>query len=319
VTNAVGRIVDPTFANPYNHQFNGGYEWQIDNTNSIEVNYVHILGLREAKRQNINPLRPDLGNTRPYDAAFKAAGLPVLAQIIMESSIGRSRYDGLNVTYKRRLTNHFSINTNYVLSKAQAYVGGPAAFGNVASDPNNIFAPIDFGPAPADERHRWVFTGFYQAPWGIIVAPISQLASARPYNAIQGINWLAAGSGNGPNHAIVKTSDPNNLTATAALTAPQIRAGLADGSLQQVGYDTLRGQAFFQLDLRVSKTFTFAERHKLEFISEFFDLTNRANYGGNFNASIRTATFGTPAGYIAPSAVIVPKSFAAQLAVKYQF
>lgn len=319
VNGAVGRLVDPNYANPYNHQFNGGYEWQIDSVNSIGVDYIHILGLREGKRQNINPLRPDFGNTRPYDAAFAAAKLPLLGQIVVESAIGRSRYDAMNVTYRRRMSHRFTINTNYVLSTAKAYVGGPAAFGNAASDPRNLFAPIDYGNAPTDERHRWVATAQFDLPFGIKLAPISQLASARPYNAIQGINWLAAGGSNGPNHAVVKTSDPTNYTATSALSAAQIRAGLADGSLQQVGYNTLRGVAFFQLDLRLSKTFTLKERHHVEFISQFFDLTNRANYGGNFGNSIRSSTFGTPIGYIAPSAVIVPKSFAAELAVQYRF
>ena len=316
---AVGRLVDPSFANPYNHQFNAGYEWMIDKTNSIEVSYVHILGLREAKRQNINPLRPEVGNTRPYDAAFRAAGIPLIAQIVVESSIGRSRYDGLNVTYRRRLSNRFSINTNYVLSRALAYAGGPAAFGNAASNPALLFDPSDFGPAPADEKHRWVFSGEWQLPYGIKLSPISQLASARPYNPTQGINWRGSGGSNGATRAVVRTSDPNNLTGTAALSAAQVRAGIADGSLQQLSFDSLRGQAFFQLDLRVSKAFMIKERQKLEFLAQFFDLTNRANYGGNFVGSIRTATFGQPNGYVAPSSVIVPKSFAAELAVQYRF
>jgi hypothetical protein len=322
VNGAVGRLVDPSFANPYNHQFNGGYEWQIDNVNSIEVSYIHILGLREAKRQNINPLRPDVGNTRPYDAAFTAAKLPVIGQIVVESSIGRSRYDGLNITYKRRLANHFSINTNYVLSRALAYAGGPAAFGNAASNPAYLFDPNDLGPAPNDEKHRWVFTGIWQLPFGIQLAPISQLASARPYNPVQGINWRGSGSSNGTTRAVVKASDPTNLFATvlpSPLSAGQIRAGIADGSLIQLPYDSLRGQTYFQLDLRASKAFVFKERHKVELIAQFFDLTNRANFGGNFNNSIRTSTFGTPAGYIAPNAVIVPKSFAAEMAVQYRF
>ena len=86
-----------------------------------------------------------------------------------------------------------------------------------------------------------------------------------------------------------------------------------------LSYDSLRGQAFYQLDLRVSKVFTIAERHRLEFISQFFNMTNRANFGGNFVSSIRSDAFGTPNGYIAPSNVIVPKSFAAELAVQYRF
>jgi hypothetical protein len=109
-----------------------------------------------------------------------------------------------------------------VLSRALAYAGGPAAFSNPASNPANIFDPSDFGPAPNDEKHRWVFTGIWQLPFGIQLAPISQLASARPYNPVQGINWRGSGSSNGTTRAVVKGTDPTNLTATAALSAAQI-------------------------------------------------------------------------------------------------
>ena len=316
---AVGRLVDPDFANPYNHQFNGGYTFQVDNLSVIEAEYVHVLGLREAKRQNINYQRPDLGGTRPYDAAFTAAGLPKLAQIVVESSIGRSRYDGFNLSYKRRLSRRFSINTNYVLSRTLAYVGGPAAFGNAAPLPYLLFPSYDLGPAPNDERHRWVLSGIVQLPGGIQLAPIMQLASARPYSATQGLTWTSAGSGNGTTRAVILNSDPTNLRATQNLTAQQIRDGIAAGTMREIDYNSLRGQTFFQWDLRVSKFFKFGERHKLEFISQFFNLTNRANFGGNYNSSIRTDTFGTPAGYFAPGNNVVPKSFAAELALQYRF
>ncbi len=319
VDGAVGRLVDPQYVNPYNHQFNAGYEWQIDNVNSLEVSYVHILGLREGKRQNINPLRPEVGNTRPFDALFRAAKLPVLNQIIVESSIGRSRYDAMNITYKRRLSKRFSINTNYVLSQAKAYVGGPAAFGNTASNPANIFDPGDFGPAPNDERHRVVFSGIFQLPYGIQLAPIMQTASARPWNPTQGTNWRGSGNGNGTTRAVVFTNQPDNLTATKGLSAAAIRAGIADGSLKQLTYNNQRGQEFFQLDLRVSKAFVFKERQRVEFLAQFFDLTNRANYGGNFQASIRSASFGLPQGYVTPSSANASKSFAAELGVQYRF
>ena len=73
------------------------------------------------------------------------------------------------------------------------------------------------------------------------------------------------------------------------------------------------------MDLRVSKFFKFGERHKLEFVAQFFNLTNRANFGGNYNSSIRTDAFGTPAGFFAPGAAVVPKSFAAELGAQYRF
>ena len=316
---AVGRLVDPDFQNPYNHQFNLGVAWQLDSSNVIEVEGIHVLGLREAKRQNINPLRPSVGNTRPLDAAFTAAGLPRLAPVIVESSIGRSRYDALNISYRRRMAKRFSLNTNYVYSAAKAYIGGPAAFGNVAMYADNVFNPGDFGYAPNDERHHWVFSGVLDMPWGIKVAPIMQFGSARPYNLVQGVNWIGNGAGNGAARAVVFANDPTDYKATINLSAAAIRTGVADGSLKVINYNTARGQEFYQFDLRVSKTFKVAERHSLEFISQFFNLTNRANFGGNYVGNIRSSTFGQPNGFITPSALVVPKSFAAELAVQYRF
>jgi hypothetical protein len=316
---AVGRLVDPNFKNPYNQQANIAYSMQPSVNDVIEVEYAHVLGLREAKRQNINYIDVNNNNARPFDAAFTAAGLPKLAQIIVESSIGRSRYDAMNISYRRRLTHRFSINTNYVLSRALAYVGGPAAFGNVAPDPKNLFPASDLGPAPNDETHHFVFSGVVQLPFHIQLAPIVQAASARPYNPSEGVTWTGAGSGNGTTRAVVLKSDPKNYRATAAYSAAQIRAGLADGSLLLLGYDSLRGSPFFQFDMRVSKDFIVKEHHKIELICQFFNMTNRANYGGNYVSSIRSTTFGTPNGYIAPSTVLVPKSFAAEMAIQYRF
>ena len=133
------------------------------------------------------------------------------------------------------------------------------------------------------------------------------------------MTWTSAGSGNGTTRAVILTNDPTNLRATKDLTAQQLRDGIAAGTMREIGYDTERGQAFFQFDLRASKFFKIHERHKVEFIAQFFNLTNRANFGGNYVTSIRSDTFGTPNGYFAPGANVVPKSFAAELAVQYRF
>lgn len=118
---------------------------------------------------------------------------------------------------------------------------------------------------------------------------------------------------------MILNNDPTNLRATKDLSAQQLRDGIAAGTMHEIEYDSQRGQAFFQFDLRVSKFFRIHERHKVEIIAQFFNLTNRANFGGNYVTSIRSDTFGTPNGYFAPGANVVPKSFAAELAVQYRF
>ena len=315
---SVGRLVDPNYHNPYNQEWNLGESWQITPNDVVEVEGIHSLAVRESKRQNINWLNYQTG-TRVYDAAFVAAGLPKLAQIVMESSIGRSRYDGLNVSYRHRMGRRFSINSNYVYSRALGYVGSAASFSNAAPDPTHLFPASDLGRTPSDEPHRLLFSGIYQAPWGFEVAPIMQWASGRPLNPTEGVDVYGFGSGNGTWRAVVPTSNPTNYTATKAYTAAQLRAGLADGSLETLPYDALRGARFFQFDMRVSKKFTIAERHKVELICNIYDLTNHYNPGISYGTSIRSSTFLQPTGFLSSSGVIIPHAFSAEMGFHYSF
>ena len=66
----------------------------------------------------------------------------------------------------------------------RAWFGLASDFGN---QPQNVFDkwdPINFGPTDADERHRFVISGIFDLPWDFQVAPIFQIASARPYSIL---------------------------------------------------------------------------------------------------------------------------------------
>ena len=315
----VGRIMDPDYKNPYTQQLNIGYAWQLTPSSALEIDYVHVLSLRESKTININPTRVSLGGARDLTAAFQAAKLPVLGRVDLESSVGRSRYDGLNIAYRRRMSNHFSVNTNYVLSRGVAYNGNAAAFRNRATIVDNIFAPHDFGPVPNDERHRWVFSGVVDLPWSFQLAPIVQWSSARPYQATQGRDVFGFGAGIGAAHVILKKDDPNNLLATKDMSAADLRACIAAGNCFQSGFDNLRGDPFFQFDLRVSKNIKLGERPRLKLIFQAFDLTNRTNFGNNFVGNVQSASFRKPNGFITPAGVIVPRSFSGEIGAQFTF
>jgi outer membrane receptor protein involved in Fe transport len=316
---ATGRIIAPEYRNPYTQQWNIGYALQLNNASAIEIEYVHTLGLHESKTLNLNPKIASLGGIRPLSAAFRAAGAPVLGRIDEEASVGRSRYDGLNVSYRRRLSNHFSLNTNYVLSKAVAYNGSPASFRARPTDPFDYFAKHDFGPAPNDTRHRFVLSGLVNLPLGFQFAPILQLESARPYTAIQGNDVYGVGNGRGNAHVILQTANPNDLLATRDLSTSALRACLASGQCFQAPFDNLRGKPFFQLDTRVSKNFKIREKTQLTLLFQAFDLTNRANFGNTYDGNIQDSTFRQPNGFITPNGVIIPHSFSGEIGVRLSF
>src|SRR5437867_3920789 len=91
--NSTGRIMDPSYRNPYTQQWNIGYAHQLNSYSVLEVDFVHVLALRESKTLNVNPIRrlflDSSGNeitSRPLTAAFAAAGVPVLGRIDDEAS-----------------------------------------------------------------------------------------------------------------------------------------------------------------------------------------------------------------------------------------
>jgi hypothetical protein len=316
-TGATGQMMDPHYQNPYTEQWNIGYGWQVTDATLIEAEYVHTLGLHESKTIVINPT---INGVRWTTAPFQALGLPVLGGIRDYMSIGRSRYDGLNLSYRRRLAKSFSINSTYVLSRALAYNGNAAAFGNGPTDLQNWFAPHDLGPTPADERHHFTVSGLIDMPWGIRLTPIMQFGTGRPYNATEGItDVFGSGSGVGTTHAIVLANDPTNLTATAGYTAAQLTSCIAANTCSQVPYNYLRGANFFQLDAKVGKFVRFGDQAKMELFFQAFDMTNRANFGTAYGGNIRTSTFLQPTGFITSSGVIVPKAFAAELGARFSF
>ncbi len=313
----VGRLMDPHYHNPYTQQANIGYAYQINSSNVVEIEYIHVLGLRESKTIDISPKDPNNGGTRLLNPLFKAKGLPTLARVDDEMSIGRSRYDGLNLSYRRRLSKHISLNTAYVRSRALAYNGNAAAFRNRPTEITNWFAPHDLGPTPSDEPNRWTVSGLIQLPWGFRFSPIIQLASARAYTSAQGKDVFGYGRNNA--HAILLKSDPTNYLATKDYSTAQARACLSAGTCFEDPFDNLRGQTFFQFDARFAKQFKIKERSNVEVFFQAFDLTDRANFGNNFNGNIQSGQFRQPVGFITPSGVIVPRSFSGEFGATFRF
>jgi hypothetical protein len=223
---SIGRLMDPNYRTPVTEEFNGGYTWAINNKSVIEAEYVHVLSLHENKTINVDPNIPvDPNNIttitrsgapggffRPLDAAFNAAGVPVLASVRDEASIGRSRYDGMNLSYRQRGFHKTDLTFNYTLARAVGYNEDGGSFRYYPRDPQNPLSSAEFGPAFNDERHHLTIAATsHLLPWGLEVSPILQVGSGRPYDPISGNNMLNLGSGRDPGALVVTNAKPNDL------------------------------------------------------------------------------------------------------------
>ncbi len=323
---SVGRLMDPDYRNPVTEEFNIGYSFAPNPNSVIETEYTHVLGLHENKTINIDQKVPENGVccVRPLDAAFAAnPSLSEMASVRDEQSVGRSHYDGVNFSYRQRMTHNFSINANYTLAWAYSYDGGGTSFRNYPRLSTNFLAPYEWGPSPNDERHHVTLSGIINLPKGFELAPILQFGSARPYELTNSSNTLNTGGGTA-NAVVVPTSDLTNWLAFAGNDKGAQNCFYGLNGVQQActiaKYDPLRGDPFFELDLRLAKNIIFGEKMKLQLIAQAFNLTNRANYGNDYNSNIADAsTFGHPAGFINPSSTIVPLSIWGELGVRFTF
>lgn len=314
---ARGRMLDPFFESPYTQQWNVGYAQEIGRNMSIEFDYIHILGLHEFTSLDINPrIGPLIGaqRTTPNPPRILAAqfaahaaeltaafGTPTpFARITVAQSDGRSRYDAFTVSFKRRYANKFQLNAHYTLSKSVAWFGLASDFGNVPQNQFNKFDPVaDFGPTDSDERHRFVLSGIFDLPWGFQVAPVFQLGSARPWSVF-----------------------PDCLCDTNRDGVTLLDRQTRDGDDQNhLPPNSMRGDNFSQLNVRVSKFFTWSERYKLGLFFEAFNVFNTANFGREFQNTTGEPDFGRPINFFGATGFSEPLGipFQAQLGARFSF
>ena len=307
-----GRINDPRMKDPYSQQFSIGWAWQLANNYAVSADYYHVLGLFEPRVLNINPLISELcgdpkvwpganpsdprcvrgDSTRYFDAAFAAAGIGAgrLEQTNMIGTNNRSRSDNINVQLKKRFSRSFLFQVNYTAAWSNSWGGRPMSSystNSIAITPDAQFAPGEYGPTIFDERHRLVASGHFEFRHGIEVTPLFQAASARPYTLRSGVDTNGDGRTN-----------LDRACTGSTMSNPLIPGVNAPFLCQQVSVNTLRGNPFAQMDLRLAKAFkTHSERFQVRLYWEFFNLFNRNNFGNNYQENASASNFAQPLGY----------------------
>ncbi|HYP29807.1 MAG TPA: TonB-dependent receptor [Blastocatellia bacterium] len=305
-----GRINDPDAREPYVQKFSIGFQKSLGESYVLSSDYVHTLGLHESRVQVVNPRIRHIcdptfpgstpgssecvrgANSRVFDRAFVEAGLPAnrIEQINMIGTTNRSLFDSWTTQLRGRFRRTV-FNVSYTLASSRSWGGQPVASysGNgIAIDPRLQFREEEFGPTRIDERHRFVLSGVFDLPWGIQLAPIAQLASSRPYSLNAGIDL--DGDGLATNDRLCEGSDARavleSLLTTGApppgsrtpgctqLEVNSQRKGFivdADGNIEE------RSGRFFNVDLRVGKTFSIGEDVRIKGYADFYNLFNTEN------------------------------------------
>lgn len=190
----------------------------------------------------------------------------------------RSTYTALLVKADKRFAQRFQFTASYALQN-QMGLNGTADLGN-----------YDSTWGPQSSRNVLNIVATVQLPWGFSVGLISTTSSTGPVMpVISGIDLNGNGSGETPLPGL-SYNCLNMTCGVAALKAAvaswnSTYAGKLDGTGKKMPTLTLPanfslGRPFDSQDLRLTKTFTYRERYKLNVFGEMFNMFNYSNYGG---------------------------------------
>ena len=242
-----GALIDPRYRTPYAIHITGGVQHAFNPRWMVSADYTHEQGVHGYRRYQFVS-----GFTLPAEAP----------NVSLFRSDNRSSYNGLMIHLQGNVSRRFSLIANYTFSKADTWgcvLGELFDYVNGVCNPNNAFEKGDYGPSGEDVRHRFVLAGTLRVPGGFEITTLSQFESARPYT-------------------LTTPVDVNGFGDTADDRA------VVNG--RQTSLDQLRGTPYIQVDMRVSRPFTFRERWTLMPFVEFFNLFNRNNPGANFVTNI---------------------------------
>jgi outer membrane receptor protein involved in Fe transport len=288
-------IIDNTMQNAMVQQMNLGIQREFAHNYVLRADYLHNFGTHFIIGRTIGSVfNPVVGGP---DAVTN-----------LESSV-KTKYDGLFLSIEKRFSDHYQFRASYTLAKAFNYANDDQIpFSNGPLNPNNL--QLEYGPTPNDQRHRFTFSGVWELPAGIHLAPILTLASAVPVDILlpdgsSRICELQRNAGARQFHTGAQLNAAiNQINAAGGSLCPNAIPGTGFRPrvlLPLVPDDVRLGDRFSSLDLRVSKILNLGERIRIEPIAEVFNLFNitnvlgfsKSNYSG-FGNVIGSSDFGRP-------------------------
>ncbi len=336
---------DPKFKIPSAYQWNVTYEREIPGNTIVTLGYVGRVGLHLERERNINALQPGTIQANPGIEPSVLRPYKGYQVIALGENAARSEYNSLQLEVNRRFSQGLSFGFSYTLSESMD---------NASERRNRIFNPFDdrimWGYSNFDARHIAVVNFMYQLPFfrgstgalrtalgGWQLTGIMQFQSGTPFTVGRGEDYAGIGSGNelqpwekngSPDYAREFSNadasgkyvaDPNfwftmnGAPPTEGFTAP------AAGTFST----TQRRNQFFNPGLQnwniaVFKDFQFAERHRLQFRSEFFNWLNHPNWD-NVSSSVSSNNVADPTSATFGKVIRKTSERNIQLSLRYNF
>jgi hypothetical protein len=220
----------------YARKFTAGLERALDTDTTLTVEYMNIAGFHLPRLRN--------------------AALTLPPQFLLEQSAS-SRYQGVSVTLRRRLTKELT----YLL----AYTAG-AAYDDASDFNEQPLNPantrLDWSRSRQYQAHRVVASSLFELPWDDLGAP----------------RWLQNVGKNFALAPILSVGSPRPVNALATTDLYRTGAYPITARPDGLGRNPFYQRGLFNIDLRVTKGFAWWKDHGIFLFGVgVYNLTNRTN------------------------------------------
>src|SRR5579864_7131757 len=270
--------VDHAYDNAYLQSWNFNVQRELLRGVALMAGYFGSKGTHLTLQRNINQ---PIDGARPFTAvSLSSAILPgtPLGNITQTESTGNSSYNALWISATKRLASGLQINASYTWSKSLDY-NSLSSMGAVVENAYNLHA--DRGLSDFDARQRFVTSVLYSLPFsgkwfieGWQAAMVLTAQSGAPVNivttnsTVTGVTGTLRPDVTGP---IKMIGNPDHWFDTSVFAAVS--------SFGDLGRNVVTGPAFNNTDLSIMKNSVIAEKIRVQFRAEFFDVLNHANLG----------------------------------------
>ena len=283
---------------PYVHSFNLMYQREFAGGVSLEVGYVGSLGRQLPLNQSLNAALPGTGREGlPFNIRFGRT-----ADVSLRAPGVNNNYNSLQVNAGKRFSRGVSFTAAYTYGRALDVGSDQAGF------TINVDRRRNYGPANFDRTHMFVASHTWELPFGagqryLNSGPASYLVGGWQVNgifrAVTGapVNIVAdsgpcncPGNGNyadvlGPVRYLDGTGLGDLWFDPASFRAP------AANTFGNAGRNLVRGPGFVNYDFSLFKNFSFKDRYRVEFRTEFYNLTNTPRWN-NPQGNVNSGQFG---------------------------
>jgi len=254
----LGPVWAPGMTMPYSYQASIGFQRQLASTLAVDANYVYI-GSRDFPRDlpaNVS-YNPATGINYPSTDTTKRP-VPYLGYVSLTFPGMRSNYHAMQTVWTKRYSRGWQASATYTLSTFSDANPRPVQW------TGQTFETVPFATAPDlsgeyslavnDQRHRAVFNGLWDLPYGFQAGGIYLFGSGERYQTRWGTDLRGLGG-----------LRPNEL---------RLRP---DGTI--VPRNSFVGTPVQRMDLRLQRRFVIRGHASVKGSLEVFNVFNHANYG----------------------------------------